>query len=97
MFKIVKIVFCIGGEINLDLLLGFNVIVEENLDFCFSYYDMEEEYEYDDEINFVYLVLDEEFEFKGLVEFLKCLVVNFEIYWIKGFVVVLSKLMCLVL
>ena len=95
--KTVKIVPCIGGEINPDLLLGFNAAVEDNLDSRPSHHDTEEEHEHDDEINSVHLVLDEEFEPKGLVEFLKRLVANFEIYRIKGFVAVPSKPMRLVL
>ncbi|MCH2047088.1 MAG: cobalamin biosynthesis protein CobW [Trichodesmium sp. ALOHA_ZT_67] len=95
--KTVKIVPCIGGEINPDLLLGFNAVVEDNLDSRPSHHDTQEEHEHDDEINSVHLILDEEFEPQGLVEKLNGLVTNYEIYRIKGFVAVPNKSMRLVL
>ncbi|NES65754.1 MAG: cobalamin biosynthesis protein CobW, partial [Okeania sp. SIO2D1] len=95
--KTVKIVPCIGGEISPDVLLGFNAAVEDNLDARPSHHDTEEDHEHDDEINSVHLILEQEFEPKGLVEKLKRLAINDEIYRIKGFVAVPNKPMRLVL
>ncbi len=95
--KTVKIVPCIGGEISPELLLGFNAAVEDNLDTRPSHHDTEEEHEHDEEINSVHLILAQEFEPKKLVEKLKQLVENYEIYRIKGFVAVPHKPMRLVL
>ncbi|NEP85633.1 MAG: cobalamin biosynthesis protein CobW [Okeania sp. SIO2C2] len=95
--KTVKIVPCIGGEISPDVLLGFNAAVEDDLDARPSHHDTEEDHEHDDEINSVHLILEQEFEPKELVEKLKRLAINDEIYRIKGFVAVPNKPMRLVL
>ena len=93
----VKIVPCDRGEINTDLLLGFNAAVEDNLDSRPSHHDHEEEHEHDDGINSVEFVLDQEFEPKVLINKLQDLVQKEEIYRIKGFVNVSQKPMRMIL
>ncbi len=93
----VKIVPCQQGQINPDVLLGFNAAVEDNLDSRPSHHDTEEEHEHDDNINSVHLVLDRAFEPSELVGRLENLVQQQEIYRIKGFVSVPNKAMRLVL
>ncbi|HAC63374.1 MAG TPA: cobalamin biosynthesis protein CobW [Cyanothece sp. UBA12306] len=93
----VKIVPCHNGEINPDVLLGFNAAVEDNLENRPSHHDEEEEHDHDDDINSVQLILDQAFEAKPLVEKLKKVVESTEIYRIKGFVNVANKPMRLVL
>jgi cobalamin biosynthesis protein CobW len=93
----VKIVPCDRGEIDPDLLLGFNAAVEDNLDSRPSHHDNEEEHEHDDGINSVQLIVDRAFEPKILTEKLQRLVQQQEIYRIKGFVSVPHKPMRLVL
>lgn len=92
----VKIVACRDGEINPDLLLGFNAAVEDNLDSRPSHHDTEEEHEHDDEINSVHLLLNEAFEPKVLTAKLQQLMQEQEIYRIKGFVNVPNKPMRMV-
>ena len=93
----VKIVPCESGEISADVLLGFNAAVEDNLDSRPSHHDEEEDHEHDEDINSVHFVLNREFEPQALVDSLKQLVQNHEIYRIKGFVAVPNKPMRLVL
>jgi len=93
----VKIVTIKDGEINPDLLLGFNAAVEDNLDSRHSHHDHEEEHEHDEDINSIELVLDQSFEPKALIQQLKELLSEQEIYRIKGFVNVPKKPMRLVL
>jgi cobalamin biosynthesis protein CobW len=93
----VKVVPCHKGEINPDVLLGFNAAVEDNLDTRPSHHDTEEEHDHDDEINSVHLVLDRAFHPDSLIDQLKSLVQSQEIYRIKGFVQVPNKAMRLVL
>lgn len=92
----VKVVPCSKGEINPDLLLGFNAAVEDNLDARPSHHDTEEEHEHDDDINSVHVILDQAFEPKALTAKLKQLVQDQEIYRIKGFVAVPNKPMRMV-
>lgn len=92
----VKVVSCHQGEVNPDLLLGFNAAVEDNLEARPSHHDTEEEHEHDDEINSVHIILDEAFEPKALTARLKQLVEDEEIYRIKGFVAVPNKPMRMV-
>lgn len=92
----VKIVTCRDGEINPDLLLGFNAAVEDNLESRPSHHDTEEEHEHDEEINSVHVILEQEFEPKDLTLKLKQLVKEQEIYRIKGFVAVPNKPMRMV-
>ena len=93
----VKIVPCNGGELNPDILLGFNAAVEDNLDSRHSHHDHEEEHEHDDDINSIELICDQAFEPEFLTEKLQQLVKQEEIYRIKGFVDVPDKSMRLVL
>jgi cobalamin biosynthesis protein CobW len=95
--KSVKIVPCKGGEINPDVLLGFNAAVEDNLAARPSHHDTEEEHDHDDDINSVYFIAEREFEPQNLVETLQKLIQEQEIYRIKGFVAVPNKSMRLVL
>ena len=92
----VKVVPCRNGEINPELLLGFNAAVEDNLDARPSHHDTEEEHEHDDDINSVHVILDQAFEPKALTAKLKQLVQEQEIYRIKGFVAVPNKPMRMV-
>ena len=93
----VKIVDCKDGEINPDVLLGFNAAVEDNLESRPSHHDDEEEHEHDDGINSVQLVIDRPFDPKALTKKLEQLVQQQEIYRIKGFVHVANKPMRMVL
>ena len=95
--KGVKIVPCRDGEINPNLLLGFNAAVEDNLDSRPSHHDTEEEHDHDDEINSVQFISAQEFEPKTLISKLQTLVQEQEIYRIKGFVNVPNKPMRMVL
>ncbi|MGB3494218.1 MAG: cobalamin biosynthesis protein CobW [Elainellaceae cyanobacterium] len=93
----VKIVPCHHGEINPDILLGFNAAVEDHLDSRPSHHDHEEEHDHDDDINSVCVNLEQAFEPAALVDRLKALVQKQEVYRIKGFVAVPNKPMRLVL
>ncbi|MEZ2237251.1 cobalamin biosynthesis protein CobW [Microcoleus sp.] len=93
----VKIVPCKGGEINPDVLLGFNAAVEDNLESRPSHHDTEEEHDHDDDITSTYFIADREFEPEALVEKLQSLMQSQEIYRIKGFVAVPKKPMRMVL
>ncbi|HAX80561.1 MAG TPA: cobalamin biosynthesis protein CobW [Cyanobacteria bacterium UBA11372] len=93
----VKIVPCESGEISADVLLGFNAAVEDNLESRPSHHDEEEDHEHDEDINSVHFVLNREFEPQALVDSLKQLVQQHEIYRVKGFVAVPNKPMRLVL
>ena len=93
----VKVVSSYQGEINPDVLLGFNAAVEDNLESRPSHHDHEEEHDHDDDINSVQLTLNQSFEPKELIERLQKLVQEEEIYRVKGFVNVPSKPMRLVL
>ncbi len=95
--KGVKIVPCRDGEINPDLLLGFNAAVEDNLENRPSHHDSEEEHDHDDEINSVQFISEQGFEPKVLTSKLQKLVQEQEIYRIKGFVNVPNKPMRMVL
>lgn len=93
----VKIVAARDGKIDPNLLLGFNAAVENDLDNRHSHHDHEAEHEHDEEINSIELILDQAFEPQILVQQLKELVNEQEIYRIKGFVNVPHKPMRLVL
>lgn len=93
----VKIVNCIDGKISPDVLLGFNAMVEDNLDSRPSHHDHEAEHDHDDDINSVHLISDQEFHPENLVQELKSLMQSQEIFRIKGFVAVPQKPMRLVL
>ncbi|MCC0176415.1 cobalamin biosynthesis protein CobW [Waterburya agarophytonicola K14] len=93
----VKIVTVSQGEIEPDLLLGFNAAVEDNLESRHSHHDDEEEHEHDDDINSIELILDRAFDPQVLTDKLKQLLQEQEIYRVKGFVDVPNKSMRLVL
>ncbi|MBE9075965.1 cobalamin biosynthesis protein CobW [Romeria aff. gracilis LEGE 07310] len=93
----VKLVPCESGAIAPDLLLGFNAAVEDDLESRPSHHDDVEEHEHDDDITSVPLTFDREFDPKNLIQRLKQLVTEQEIYRIKGFVAVPEKPMRLVL
>ena len=93
----VKVITASKGEIEPNLLLGFNAAVEDHLDSRHSHHDSEEEHEHDDDINSIELVLDRAFEPQVLTDKLKQLLQELEIYRVKGFVNVPNKSMRLVL
>ena len=93
----VKVVTSMQGEIDPNLLLGFNAAVEDNLDSRHSHHDTEEEHEHDDEINSVEIIVDRAFKPENLTAKLKELLQQHEIYRVKGFVSVPDKPMRLVL
>jgi cobalamin biosynthesis protein CobW len=93
----VKVVPCQRGQVNSDLLLGFNAAVEDDLENRPSHHDTEEEHDHDDDINSVQFIVDESFEPQELVTRLQRLVQQQEIYRVKGFVSVPNKAMRLVL
>jgi cobalamin biosynthesis protein CobW len=93
----VKIVPCHRGEISPDVLLGFNAAVEDDLDNRHSHHDHEEEHDHDDDINAIQIITDQTFDPNALIDRLKTLVQQQEIYRIKGFVAVPNKPMRLVL
>ena len=93
----VKIVTSNQGEIDPNLLLGFNAAVEDNLDSRHSHHDSEAQHEHDDEINSVEISLNRSFEPQTLIEQLKELLQQQEIYRVKGFIDVANKPMRLVL
>lgn len=92
----VQIVPCQQGKISPDILLGFNAAVEDHLDSRPSHHDQEEEHEHDDDINAVHLVLDPVQDSASLVNQLKAIAQQLEIYRIKGFVAVANKPMRMV-
>lgn len=93
----IKVIACHQGEINPDILLGFNAAVEDDLDSRPSHHDTEEEHDHDDEINSIQITVDKAYDSKKLIEILKEIVRKTEIYRIKGFVNVANKPMRLVL
>ncbi|HIK43632.1 MAG TPA: cobalamin biosynthesis protein CobW [Leptolyngbyaceae cyanobacterium M65_K2018_010] len=93
----VKVVPCHHGQIDPQVLLGFNAAVEDHLAQRPSHHDHEEDHDHDDDINSVYLELNQTFEPKALVERLQALGHQQDIYRIKGFVAVPHKAMRLVL
>ena len=93
----VKIVTARDGKVDPSLLLGFNAAVENDLANRHSHHDSEAEHEHDDDINSIELVLDRAFEPQELVQRLKQLLTEQEIYRVKGFVNVPNKPMRLVL
>jgi cobalamin biosynthesis protein CobW len=93
----IKIVAAQQGVVNPDVLLGFNAAVEDDLDNRHSHHDHEEEHDHDEDINAVQIITDQTFEPTALIEQLKSIVQQQEIYRIKGFVSVPGKAMRLVL
>jgi cobalamin biosynthesis protein CobW len=93
----IKILPCHRGEVDPNLLLGFNAAVEDNLEQRPSHHDHEAEHEHDEDINSIQIVSDRQFDPTNLIERCKTLVQQQEIYRIKGFVAVPNKPMRLVL
>jgi cobalamin biosynthesis protein CobW len=93
----VKIVQSTQGQLDPDLLLGFQAAVEDNLEARPSHHDLEEEHDHDDEITSTYLVLARSFNPEQLRQRLEVLVQQQEIYRVKGFVAVPQKPMRLVM
>ncbi|MEM7758399.1 MAG: cobalamin biosynthesis protein CobW [Cyanobacteria bacterium P01_A01_bin.40] len=93
----VKIVTVRDGQIDPNLLLGFNAAVENDLDNRHSHHDHEAEHDHDEDINSIELILDQAFDPQSLILKLKELLTEQEIYRIKGFVNVENKPMRLVL
>lgn len=93
----VKVVPCHNGKISPEILLGFNAAVEDNLESRPSHHDYEADHDHDEDINAVYVAIDQEFDPKALIKGLTNLVENNEVYRIKGFVAVPHKTMRLVL
>jgi cobalamin biosynthesis protein CobW len=93
----VKIVTSHHGEIEPDLLLGFNAAVEDNLTSRHSHHDSEAEHQHDDDINSVEIILDRSFDRDFLISQCQQLLQQQEIYRIKGFVNIVHKPMRLVL
>ena len=95
--RVVKIVCATHGQLDVDILLGFNAAVEDNLAARPSHHDTTEEHDHDDEITSTHVVLNRRFEPQKLQQQLQNLVQEQEIYRIKGFVAVPNKPMRLVL
>lgn len=93
----VKLIPCHQGEINPEILLGFNAAVEDDLVNRPSHHDSEEEHDHDDQINSVELIMEEAINPQDLIAHLRNLVQELEIYRIKGFVSVANKPMRMVL
>lgn len=93
----VKVIPIHQGEINSEILLGFNAAVEDDLNNRPSHHDTEEEHDHDDDINSLELVMTETYNPQDLIIQLQELIKKFEIYRIKGFVNVPDKPMRMVL
>jgi cobalamin biosynthesis protein CobW len=93
----VKIIPCLGGEVAPEVLLGFNAAVEDNLDRRPSHHDEAADHGHDEEINAIVWQSEAGFEPKALVQRLKRITEQQEVYRIKGFVHVPSKAMRLVM
>lgn len=93
----VKVIQCHNGELNSNVLLGFNAAVEDNLDSRPSHHDTEEDHDHDDDINSIELFIEDPLEPRELIEKLQQLVKNQEVYRIKGFLNVANKSMRMVL
>jgi cobalamin biosynthesis protein CobW len=85
------------GNLEADLLLGFNAAVEEHLSERPSHHDSEEDHDHDDEITSTQFVVPHAYDPERLLHRLKILVELEEIYRIKGFVSVPNKPMRLVI
>lgn len=94
--RAVKIVTSDRGQLDANLLLGFNAAVEENLDDRPSHHDFEADHDHDDEIGSMHVVCDRAFNPEALRKQLETLVEQQDIYRIKGFVAVPNKPMRLV-
>lgn len=93
----IKTLTCQQGELNPDILLGFNAAVEDNLENRPSHHDHEAEHDHDDDIHSVQFIQNESYDPQVLISRLEQLVQEQEIYRVKGFVNVAKKPMRLVL
>lgn len=93
----VKVIACENGEINSDVLLGFNSSVEDNIDSRPCHHDTEEEHDHDDDINSVQVTFGNPVNPQELINKLQLLLQNQDIYRIKGFINVVNKPMRMVL
>ena len=93
----VKVLPCHAGQVNPDLLLGFNAAVEDHLETRPSHHDHEEEHDHDEAINAIQVRVDHPYTPDDLIAKLQKLVETHEIYRIKGFVSVPNKPMRLVI
>ncbi len=93
----IRTIACQGGEINPDILLGFNAAVEEDLALRPSHHDEEEEHDHDDQINALQFVSEQGYDPQTLIQRLQQLLQDNEIYRIKGFVNVPDKPLRLVI
>ena len=93
----VKMIPCHQGEVNPEVLLGFNAAVEDDLANRHSHHDHEEEHDHDDDINSVEWIFSPPINPTDLIARLRQLVQELEIYRIKGFVHVANKPMRMVL
>jgi cobalamin biosynthesis protein CobW len=95
--RIVKMVASDRGQLDSNILLGFQAAVEENLASRPSHHDTEEDHDHDDEVSSTHVILNRAFDPTVLQNQLQQLVQEQEIYRIKGFVAVPNKAMRLVL
>ncbi len=79
-----------------ELLLGFNAAVEDDLESRPSHHDHEEEHDHDDDIDSTYVLLEKTCDPDKLKRQLEAIVLEQEIYRVKGFVAVTNKAMRLV-
>jgi cobalamin biosynthesis protein CobW len=93
----VKVVPSAHGQLDVNLLLGFNAAVEDDLAARPSHHDTEEDHDHDDQINSTQFVSPTAFDPQQLQAQLAALVAEEEIYRIKGFVAVPNKPMRLVI
>lgn len=95
--RAVKMVTNANGSLEMNLLLGFNAAVEDDLAARPSHHDSEEDHDHDDQITSAHCILPRSFDPTELQTQLKALVQTQEIYRVKGFVAVANKPMRLVL
>ncbi|AFY59392.1 cobalamin biosynthesis protein CobW [Synechococcus sp. PCC 6312] len=93
----VKILSTHQAQVSLELVLGFNAAVEDDLDARPSHHDLEEDHDHDEDINSAHIIQDQEFQPDILRQRLEALLQTEEIYRIKGFVAVPEKPMRLVM
>lgn len=95
--RAVKMVESDRGMVDLDVLLGYQAAVEDDLDNRPSHHDTEEDHDHDEDINSFSLSFPESFDPVTLQKTLTEIAETQEIYRIKGFVSVPQKPMRLVL
>jgi cobalamin biosynthesis protein CobW len=94
--RAVKMIPSQRGQLDANLLLGFNAAVEENLGDRPSHHDGEHDHDHDDQIESVHLELTGAFEPTQLLQHLQSLTETTELYRIKGFINVPNKPMRMV-